>query len=1310
MTLSYKFILILVLALVALLPGNCWALEPGTLLFRTSAGGQMYGYNSDVLIEAENGVAGNINSGHVGIYIGQENGEDYVVEALGGGIVKTKAQYFVNQAEGEEFLGAKFPRKATRLQQAKVVALAKSLVTSHLAYDFDFKHQKGPASGQWTCVGLSEKLYESANTANPNNLGTLEYDSAYYAVNITPDGFDNHSIINKSGDCFSRDREFSKIAKKSDLLIPAPELVGYDVGLEYQGERYIFLPYTQFLQPDLISVPVDIPVVSNFSSATVRGAVNTKVLALRWSLINNPISSFKIILGGLEDLANSAWSVSESLIKNLQQKITGSSDTAVVLDDGVKNEETENLAPDQESAKNSTGADKILVKINKATTTANISTNSAKINSQSQSNAQIAVINHQTKTTIAKDSADNTTRVTTGKVRTINTSPTTSIIKVSSSTNQSVKTTKTDSLVNQAVNSTTANEVAIAHSSVPNSSNQNTTSSSPTVSGLAVINRLYNTSNNFWLELYNPGNSDFDLAAAHYRLEKTKSAVDPSLMIRLGNTNDASYPGGTIIKAHSYYLIVSNQAKDFYRRKANAIALRDDFSWVGKGYTIYLGNGAISSNSDNNILEAVGLGAQASYFEGSGPAPEVKDNYILSRVARTNNNNVDYILVPSDDPDLQIASSNSGTTDTASTTNTDISTTTEEAATSSTATSSDSLDDSDDSQGQNSTSSTATTTSQNGNNSNTVDWRKIALISKIYSTGNNDWIELFNASNQDLDLAAENYRLEKTKTAVDPTLMLRFNNGEDALYPGGTVIKANSSYLIVRHDASSYYKNLAQAIALRDDFSWTGSGYTVYLGNAAISSSTDRNIVDLVGFGPDSKYFAGSGPASAIPDNYFLNRLATSGDNSKDFNLLRASGPETATTTDAVDKSFLYIPPVPWQSAGLTDLWHFSECYGPGGWGLGIWDCAKKIGSDQDKFTGSLDQSLSLNNFSLSFYYHKSIGYPRFTLHLYQDDNVQAALTLEPGILAVDNLMGSQGRYFTSLPFDEAWHQISLVINQDNDYWAVYLDGQEKIYTTFLANLSFINKWQADGDAGDILLDEVAIWKRALSPTEVAANYAAKVPFSPMPSRPPQELARLINLWKFKEDAGGVARDEISGVSLNLPGVTWVGRSHNNYAIATAMGGEYSANLPEPLKSPDWSLAFWWRNSSYPKEGVGNVYLVGGANQQDNILALQVNFFRQGFWFNNINGVLSEGFNKAIPNDDLWHHLVLVYDSYRFKLSFYVDGNEQASTSLIYLSPDKEVTGVKISTDEYPAELDDLAIYTGALNPVQITKLYNDSK
>ena len=1304
------------------LPLFCSAMPPGTLLYRTSRDGKMYGYSQDPLVFSEKGIVKDIYAGHAAIYIGRENGIDYIVEAMGSGIIKTPAKYFVNRAENETFLGARIPRKATELQRAKAVAIAKSLVGRDLAYDFDFKDQKGPASGEWTCVGLTEKVYESSNISNPNNLDALEYDPSYYAVDITPDGFAPCSAPDIYGDCFSRDQEFSKIAPRRDLLIPAPEIFGYDVGREHDGGRYMFLPYTQFLQPSLEAVAADVEIFSSFSGSDIRGTIDKTALVLRWSLINNPLSSLKHISVSVKDSVARMINEGKEIAANIGTKIFGGNgDGGIVLNAG-------DLPPRQAQSAQKTAAAK---------------TSSAKIKSPKSTASKISVASAPSVTVKkagvapSKSHQDNAGQ---GDAIPKNVAGKTDSSKRSSSVLSRPQDIAAAASGNKAA---TENKPADSQASPPAyyppvvynnftapASSGASNSAADDQPKIAILNKIYATLDNDFIELFNPGDNDFDLAAAGYRLERAKTAEDPTLLMRLGNPADGSYPGGTIIKAHSYYLIVRATADAYYQAKADAIATRTEFAWTGSGYTFYLGKGAISSSTDPDIVDAVGFGPDATYFLGSGPAPAISDNYFLDRKDNSENNQLDFRLLPSADPSavaaraalisenasstMEIIGSDEATTteeiatttEEAATTTEEIATTSDEVATTTEETITEEIGTSTE-EVATSTGEIATSTEETATSSPSI----LALINKIYATGDNDWLEINNPTDYDLDLSAFDFHLSKTKTAEEPSLMMRFGNPNDGSYPGGTVVKAHGNYLVVRDEANNYFQDQADAIATRPEFVWADSGYTFYLGKGAISSSTDPDIVDAVGFGPDATYFLGSGPAPAISDNYFLNRIGFNNDNQSDFDLLLSDDPNIATSSEpVVDMNLdLFVPPDPIISSGLAGLWHFSECYGEGEWAVGKWDCSRVVGPAAGRFSDPLNPPSDLNSFSLSFYYKKSLNFPRVISSLSNADGDEMRLILEPGMMTIEGLPNSDWRYYKDTKFDGNWHQVSLVISQALDYWEVYIDGQKVVHEDFLAYLPLMDSWEIYGDCDPVLIDEAAIWDRPLSAGEILANYLREAPYSPLTGREPQQPARLIHFWDFSEDAGGMAMDSISNVALNIMPEAWVGRSHGNYAIQTINGHDFTSNLDE-IKSRDISLAFWWHNSAYPGEGRANIYLDGTTAGGANPFALLANSYRPGFWFNGNYGILAEGIDKAIPNDSAWHHLALVYDSYRYKLRFYVDGSEKASSSLIWIKEGNNINYLKIFTDNASSEIDDLGIYEGALSPAQVEEIYLQTK
>jgi len=1111
----------LMFALLLFSPFTCKAMPPGTLLYRTSSDGKMFGYSPDPLMGIDKGIIKDINSGHAAIYVGKIKGVDYIVEALGGGIVKTPAQYFVNTALGEKFLGAKIPRGLNSIQQAKVVALAKNLADANLAYDFDFKKQKGPASGEWTCVGLTEKLYESANISNPNNFGALEYDPNYYALDITPDGYDNKSVVNSEGDCFSKDFEFSKIARRTNMYLPAPEIIGYDAGLEHDGDRYIFLPYTQFLQPSLDNVNVDINLATSFNDESVRGKNSSTRIALRWSLINNPLSSLKTIVAKVKEVA-----------VNLKDKIFGgNNETALVLNDSLNN------SLDASSNKLAASTTKKAAKKKTAKKTTTAKAVAAK------------------KTTSAKKVAAKTTST-----------------KSSASKSASLAKATTSSTKKTSINSA-------------KSTNPKSTTTKSTVAKIIAP-----------------------------KATKTSKTVARSVNVK------------SPVTVNSAPVNLSNN--------------------TGTNSNIV----NIPANQNNNE-------------DNSSDISTTTDS-----VSDDDNSN----------PDETASSSDTETTDS------DIA------------------------------SSSATSTDESPDNNTPIDYPKLAVINRIYSTGDNDFVELFNPTDHDFDLKTAEYRLEKTKTAVTPSLMMRIGDPDDGTYPGGTLIKAHDTYLIVRDDANNFYKNQADAIATRSEFTWTGSGYTLYLGNGAISSSTDQNIIDAVGFGSDAQYFLGSGPAPEIIDNYVLTKTASTSDNARDFSLIFSNEPgliatssQTNTPATSTPDWEAYVPPTPINSDGLRDLWHFDECYGNDDvkWRVGKWGCALEVNDSGSGLTASLTPAYDLDNFSFSFNYKRDLN-SRIIIDFTNSFNEKMSLWMEQGMIQIEGLPDTQWRYYIDPMGDDDWHQAAVVVSRADHYWAVYIDGQEKIHQVFSAALPNMESLKVWSSQGRILLDELALWPRVLSPEEIASNYNRDAPFSPVEDRAAQKAPVLKHFWHFDEGHGTTSVDSIGNLNFAIPAGIWDASGRLNTAILSKSGNDLSLDLKNSVQGKDYSLSLWWRNSVYPADGRANISLL---KDDQKLFGFIPNYYRNSYWFNNSYGIFHEGIGDLIPYDDLWHYLVLTYDSYRYSLNFYVDGEEKASSPLIYLKDGDEPNTLSISSDSDYSNVDELGVWEGALSAKQIKTLYSNT-
>lgn len=1273
-----KILFVLCLPLMFLLfPLFCQAMEPGTLLYRTTDNGKMFGYSSNELIESKLGIMTGINPGHVAIYVGQEDGVDYVVEALAGGIVKSRLDQFINEARGEKFVGAKIPKNLSNIQQARAVALAKILARANLAYDLDLKKQKGPASGEWTCVGLTEKIYESANIANPGNISDLEYDVNSYAVDITPDGYDNSSFYNINGDCFSSTKEFSMISPKTDIVIPLPEKYGFNAGLIYNNERYIFLPYTQFLQESLRDVVVDKKISSSFNDSDVRANAKVSTILLRWSLVNNPVSAIKIAASNVKDSVSSIYQKSKEAVVKITDNLFKKSDDDKLLVLETKDTEIVKTKPTL------IGHNEVLPVVSRiASANVNDYLNKDELAGDKTVEEVKEVLNND-----KQERMDNVKLAISDILPYIVSSTSSAYLseKIEQANNQA----NTRMLNNESdieVNNSNFNEVAETELDVL--VNRETATES------IKISKVYATEDNDFIELYNPNNFSINLADNNYRLEKAKTAINPGIMMRIGNETDGSYPGGTVIAAGGYYLIVKDSASDFYLSKADAIATRSEFNLSGLNQTIYLGTGAISSYQDEDIVDLVGFGPGATYYLGSAPASQINNYHFLNRISYNKDNKVDYNLLLSPEPAAILAwqQENSSASEI----------------------SEEEQEEQQEQQEQEDEQEEQEDEEQEDN----VDTNKLNAVSSLLLIGeigvyeNDDYIRLINYSDYDIDLAEYNIRLEKSKTTEDPLILIRIGNSEDASYPGGTIISAQSSYLIVRDDAASRLLTEADAIVNREDFNLMPSGYSIYLAKGPVSSPQDEDIIDLLGYGESSLYYYGSLPAPAIINGYLLRRIQNTDNNYLDFELLRDENYEIDSEEVSSEDTGLFIFPEPQYSDSIINLWHFDDCYEDiGGKAIvGKWACGRQL-STNNKLELELSARPHLNSMTLGFFYKTTGNNSSIIFKLTNDNEDSLSIKVDNGYLQVAGIPGGDV-FYPEVSIDENWRYFTIVINQLHDYWAVYIDGEEIVKKYFLGKLTEMKYLSFYGDGLGINIDEMSIWSQPLSQDEIRGIINMDAPFSPVDIRANQQKAVLLHHWNFEEYGEGSSQDIIAQQSMNIPISSWTGRNTNNYALKVSSVEDYEVDFDEAFSYQDLSLSFWWRNNIYPDDGNAIIKLLKKEEGEEiEQFSLTTSYFRKLYGLNSTTGILSEGINNTIPYDNKWHHLALVYDSYRYSLDFYVDGERQTSTYLVRFKDGAErVDSLKIYSNSYESTIDDLMIFGGALQASEVKSIYNSTK
>ena len=167
------------------------------------------------------------------------------------------------------------------------------------------------------------------------------------------------------------------------------------------------------------------------------------------------------------------------------------------------------------------------------------------------------------------------------------------------------------------------------------------------------------------------------------------------------------------------------------------------------------------------------------------------------------------------------------------------------------------------------------------NGSGQLDWgtpgkvnSRPVLISEIMRKGNDvhdEFIELYNPNPVAINLKDARYKIYRsTESGGTPALLCDFvessHFNSDAL-PTVLTIPANGFYLVVNDQANASLADAADALVKQSRSGMTISrNNTIYIGRDPVSSKTDPDILDFVGYG-EATDFDGMGAAPAIASN-----------------------------------------------------------------------------------------------------------------------------------------------------------------------------------------------------------------------------------------------------------------------------------------------------------------------------------------------------------------------------------------------------------------------------------------------------------
>ncbi len=274
-----------------------------------------------------------------------------------------------------------------------------------------------------------------------------------------------------------------------------------------------------------------------------------------------------------------------------------------------------------------------------------------------------------------------------------------------------------------------------------------------------------------------------------------------------------------------------------------------------------------------------------------------------------------------------------------------------------------------------------------------------------------------------------------------------------------------------------------------------------------------------------------------------------------------------------------------------------------------------------------------------------------------------------------------------------------------------YYNGKLAGTTTlpYLANAnSFLSIGCRQNSPGNLIeffngkIDELRIYKRAISPNEMAR--LADVPLLP----------DLLAYYPMNGNANDMSGYNRNGTPYGVALLTTDKYDHANsaYSFDGVASGITLANTGSlDFVSTPFAISAWVKYSNITGNPVSIVskHTCGSANGY--ILGVQNNAFN--FWMAN-GGAWGIVQTSELYNDNKWHHVVGSYDGSNQAL--YVDGMLKSAGPVVYNNP-SSAASIKIgdvtntcSGGIFSGSIDEVKIYGAALDAVQVTSLYKQSR
>lgn len=291
---------------------------------------------------------------------------------------------------------------------------------------------------------------------------------------------------------------------------------------------------------------------------------------------------------------------------------------------------------------------------------------------------------------------------------------------------------------------------------------------------------------------------------------------------------------------------------------------------------------------------------------------------------------------------------------------------------------------------------------------------------------------------------------------------------------------------------------------------------------------------------------------------------------------------------------------------------------------------------------------------------------------------------------------------------DGLFHHIVIAI-ESGGFMKFYFDGS--LINTSSAVPAFVNSnttalnlmreprnnYYKDGS-----LDQVRIFNRAITATEVAILYAECEPTSIVDNINPFEDGSLKALYKFDgsaTDATGVH----NGVATN---VTYASGKFGNCAVFGGSSVNAKVTVPYIFPSGGNAISIWAKVDSANQSG-GTLFGYAVTARQS-LLRNDYNLLSAGAWMHR----LPSG-ERVCTNLDEWYHIVYTSNGSE-PLKLYVNGVLRTNlivTNFNWTTFAIDGLGffVTSSTENLTGKLDQLRIFNKALTPLEVASLYNET-